>query len=125
MGEVKEGFATLSVRVPPGAKAGQVLQLKTPDGKTLQCQVPPNLGVNGLFQVQYPIPLDIVDEAGRLASSQPLSITMPPSYWTNVKVPGNTAFDQMVYIDRAQHVAFQELLDESYFAKATRDRVCP
>jgi hypothetical protein len=46
-----------------------------------------------------------------------------PQHWTN-----NTTmqqFDQMIHVDTAEHRYFDELLESSYDAKVTQDRLCP
>lgn len=123
-----QALATVSVRVPHGARPGSVIQIKSPHGQMLQCTVPPNAWPDSIFQVQYPKPTGpsaVVDEDAKFASGAPCVAHMMPSYWTNVKMPGNSSFDQMVYVDRGRHPVFDEIFKESYFGKATRDRKCP
>eukprot|EP00928_Gymnodinium_smaydae_P092797 TRINITY_DN7672_c0_g1_i3.p1 TRINITY_DN7672_c0_g1~~TRINITY_DN7672_c0_g1_i3.p1 ORF type:complete len:607 (+),score=52.20 TRINITY_DN7672_c0_g1_i3:74-1894(+) len=116
--------ATMTIQVPRGARPGMVLQAKTPHGTLVQFKVPVGVAPGQTFQAQYPITnSNVIDEESKNQKS--VATHLIPSYWTNVKIPGNTAFDQMVYIDRQQHDTFNTLLSESYFAKATRDRPCP
>mmetsp|Transcript_42044 Transcript_42044/g.97966 ORF Transcript_42044/g.97966 Transcript_42044/m.97966 type:complete len:704 (-) Transcript_42044:114-2225(-) len=126
----KPAMGTVMVQVPRGARPGQLLQMTTPHGQKIQCPVPAGLAPGAAFQVQYPIPVGptgptIIDENEKLASRNAIAAHMLPSYWTNVKVPENDAFDQMIYVDREQHDKFNELLDLTYRAKATQDRKCP
>lgn len=118
----------ITVRVPVGAVAGTLIQVAVSDGSLLQCQVPPGVGPGGTFQVQYEIKGDgskprVINEEDMLDGEA--VGRMMPQYWTNVKAPGVTAFDEMVYMGEERHAVFDELLAETYFAKATRDRQCP
>ncbi|CAK9079613.1 Hypothetical protein (Fragment) [Durusdinium trenchii] len=121
-------MGSMVVKVPNGARVGQLLQMTTPHGTKVQCQVPAGLPPDGTFQVQYPLPtkatLTVHDESARF-TSKTVAAHMLPSYWTNVKIPDNDAFDQMIYVDRSLHDTFNELLELTYREKATQDRKCP
>eukprot|EP00913_Durusdinium_trenchii_P024719 g23202.t1 len=144
-------MGSMVVKVPNGARVGQLLQMTTPHGTKVQCQVPAGLPPDGTFQVQYPLPtkatLTVHDESARF-TSKTVAAHMLPSYWTNVKIPetelvgelvalnfmnsyrnacscpakDNDAFDQMIYVDRSLHDTFNELLELTYREKATQDR---
>eukprot|EP00930_Biecheleria_cincta_P047334 TRINITY_DN32792_c0_g1_i1.p1 TRINITY_DN32792_c0_g1~~TRINITY_DN32792_c0_g1_i1.p1 ORF type:complete len:717 (-),score=106.36 TRINITY_DN32792_c0_g1_i1:77-2134(-) len=119
------GQQMLEVRVPVGAVAGTLIQIGAPDGTILQCQVPAGVRVGETFKIQYEVKIrprliSEEDKFGGVAVGH-----LMPQYWTNVKVPGVTAFDEMIYLGRERHPVFDELFAETYFAKATRDRKCP
>jgi len=125
-------MASMMVKVPLAAKPGQLLQMTTPHGTQIQCQVPHGLGPDRVFQIQYPLPekkkaggLEVFDESTKFNNLKPIAAHMMPSYWTNVKIPDNAGFDQMVYVDRDHHPTFNVLFDLTYRAKATQDRKCP
>ncbi|CAE7238543.1 Tnks [Symbiodinium sp. CCMP2456] len=51
-----------------------------------------------------------------------------PEYWYHSKGTAdhaNSRFDDMFYAPETEHAAFEEMLNESYVAKATQDRPCP
>lgn len=124
------GKQMIEVRVPVGAVAGTLIQIQAPDGTLLQCQVPPGLRANDTFKIQYAVPV-------QEGTKKPLVISeddkfhgvavghLMPQYWTNVKVPGVTAFDEMIYLGKESHPVFDEMFAETYSQKATRDRKCP
>jgi len=129
--EKKDDMKILAIRVPPGARPGQLIQVPTPYGSLVQCQIPQGLPPGGVFQVQYMVPKKkvgqavMVDEEDKFNNNNPVEAIEFPSYWTNVKYPNNSSFDQMVYVDKAQHPKFDELLEKTYVSKATQDRKCP
>lgn len=125
--QAKQG--SMMVKVPVGAKPGQLLQMQTPDGQKIQCQVPHGLGPDRTFQVQYQLKRksnspNVIDEEDRL-KSKTVAAHILPSYWTNVQIPDNDAFDQMIYVDSSLHETFNKLLEVTYREKATQDRKCP
>lgn len=116
------------VKVPFGAHPGQMIQMQTPDGQKIQCKVPDALGPDRTFEVQYKLRGDhapnVINEEDRLRSKT-VSAHILPSYWTNVQITDNDAFDQMIYMDSSLHETFNKLLEVTYREKATQDRRCP
>lgn len=116
---------TVAVKVPYGARPGQLLQMTSPTGQKIQCPVPAGVPPGGTFHVKYkvgPKGPTIIDERSK---GKAVAAHILPAYWANVKVPDNNAFDQMIYVDRQKHEKFNELLENTYRAKATQDRKCP
>eukprot|EP00929_Paragymnodinium_shiwhaense_P075367 TRINITY_DN38528_c0_g1_i1.p1 TRINITY_DN38528_c0_g1~~TRINITY_DN38528_c0_g1_i1.p1 ORF type:complete len:1139 (+),score=306.19 TRINITY_DN38528_c0_g1_i1:82-3498(+) len=107
----------------PGAVAAPFLPVVSPllDAEHLELQIVAARLIRDVHAKTGSVAADMLARAEQLYKTS-LQFHAPPSYWTNKDAD---EFDEMVYVDSKYYAAFNKLLKDAYFAKATQDRPCP